>query len=102
MTKAELIRTVAAESGLSLGDASAALEAVQSVITEELARGGRVQLTGFGTFLTKERAEHSGRNLVTGETMQIPAFRAVQFRPGKFLKARVSGAEPGTQPEEAE
>lgn len=91
MTKTDLTKAVAAKTGLTNKDAGAALEAVLNAVTEELAAGGKVQLTGFGAFAVKERGAHVGRNLATGEPMEVPAHRVVQFKPGKLLKDTVNG-----------
>lgn len=92
MTKAELIRAVSIQTGLTLKDTAAALDGALAIISQELARGEKVQLTGFGTFLAKERAAHIGRNMATGEPMQVAAFQTVQFKAGKLLKERVNAA----------
>ncbi len=97
MTKTELTKAVAAETGLTNKDVAAALDAALSIISRTLAEEGKVQLTGFGTFLTKERAAHLGRNLSTGEPVDVPAHRVVQFKAGKLLKGMVN---PGADTEE--
>ncbi|MCD7919936.1 MAG: HU family DNA-binding protein [Clostridiales bacterium] len=97
MTKTELTKAVAAETGLTNKDVAAALDAALGIISQTLAQEGKVQLTGFGTFLTKERAAHLGRNLSTGEPVEVPAHRVVQFRAGKLLKGMVN---PGADAEE--
>lgn len=89
MKKAELTKAVAQRTGLSQKEAAAALEAALEAVTEALAAGDRVQLTGFGTLTVKERAPHIGRNLATGEPMEVKGFRAVQFKAGKQLKERI-------------
>ncbi len=90
MTKTELIKAVAAETGLTNKDVGVALDATLSIISQTLATEGKVQLTGFGAFLTKERAAHLGRNLSTGEPVDVPAHRVVQFKAGKLLKDMVN------------
>ena len=56
------------------------------VVTEELKKGEKVQVVGFGTFEVSERAERKGRNPHTGETMEIAASKAPKFKAGKALK----------------
>ena len=63
-----------------------ALKAFIDVVTEELKKGEKVQLVGFGTFETSKRAAREGRNPQTGETMKIAASVAPKFKPGKALK----------------
>ena len=63
-----------------------ALKAFTDVITEELKKGGKIQLVGFGTFEVSERAAREGRNPQTGKTMTIAASKAPRFKAGKALK----------------
>lgn len=86
MNKVELSAAIANETGLSKADSAAAVKAFIDVVTEELKKGGRVQLVGFGTFEVSERAAREGRNPQTGETMQIAASKAPKFKAGKALK----------------
>lgn len=86
MNKVELTAAIAEETGLSKKDADAAVKAFIDVVTEELKKGGKVQLVGFGTFEVSERAAREGRNPQTGESMQIPASKAPKFKAGKAFK----------------
>lgn len=86
MNKSELIQQVAELSDLPKSKAEAAINAVTSVITEQLKSGGSVALVGFGTFVVKERAAREGRNPATGQAMKIAASKAPGFKPGKALK----------------
>ena len=90
MTKATLIEIVAESTGLKKKDAEAAVNAVFGAIENELATGGKVQIAGFGTFKIKERAERSGRNPRTGNTIIIKASKFPAFTPGKALKDAVA------------
>ena len=90
MNKTELIAAVAEEAELSKKDAEKAVSALIDVISEELVKGERVQLVGFGTFEVSERAERDGRNPRTGETMKIAASRMPRFKVGKALKDKVN------------
>lgn len=86
MKKAEFIDAVAETSGLAKSDASKAVEAVISVITDSLKQGEQIVLTGFGTFSVRQREARSGRNPRTGETIQISASSVPGFKAGKALK----------------
>ncbi|GGY13615.1 HU family DNA-binding protein [Paludibacterium paludis] len=86
MNKSELIDAIAAEADISKATASKALDGVISAVTEALKSGDTVTLVGFGTFYVGERAERSGRNPKTGETIKIAAARSPKFRAGKALK----------------
>ncbi|MFK7678806.1 HU family DNA-binding protein [Bacillus sp. Wb] len=86
MNKTELVNVVAAKTELTKTDAGKAVDAILETITETLAAKDKVQLVGFGTFETRERAARVGRNPQTGEEIQIPATTAAAFKAGKKLK----------------
>ena len=90
MNKAELVAAMADQAGLSKKDAESALKAFTDVVSEELKKGGKIQLVGFGTFEVSERAAREGRNPQTGETMTIAASKAPKFKAGKALKDLVN------------
>lgn len=86
MNKAELVAAIAEKTELSKKDSEKALKAFIDVVTEELTKGEKIQLVGFGTFEVSERAAREGRNPQTGKTMQIAASKAPKFKAGKALK----------------
>ena len=86
MNKAELVAAMAEQAGLSKKDAEAALKAFTDVVADELKKGEKVQLVGFGTFEVAEREAREGRNPRTGETMTIAASKSPKFKAGKALK----------------
>lgn len=90
MNKVELVETMATQAGLSKKDAEAALKAFTDVVTEELKKGEKVQLIGFGTFEVATRAERTGRNPQTGAEMIIAACKAPKFKAGKALKDAIN------------
>lgn len=90
MNKQELIAGIAEKAELTKKDAEKALVAFTDVVKEELGKGGKVQLVGFGTFEVSERAAREGRNPQTGETMKIEACKAPKFKAGKALKDAVN------------
>ncbi len=90
MNKAELVAAIAEKTELSKKDAEAALKAFTDVITEELNKGEKVTLVGFGTFEVSERGERTGRNPQTGAEMVIPASKAPKFKAGKALKDAIN------------
>jgi len=91
MNKTELIAAIAAGSGLTKKDSEKALRAFEEAVTDELVKGGKVQLVGFGTFDVADRAAREGRNPQTGDAMPIPASKAPRFKVGKALKDAVNG-----------
>lgn len=90
MNKAELVAAMAEKADLSKKDAEKALKAFTDVVAEELKKGEKIQLVGFGTFEVSERAARTGRNPQTGADMQIPASKAPKFKAGKALKDMVN------------
>ena len=82
MNKTELVAAMAEQTQLSKKDAEAALKAFIDVVSEELKKGEKVQLVGFGTFEVSERAAREGRNPATGETMTIAASKSPKFKAG--------------------
>ena len=90
MNKAELVAAVAERTELSKKDAEKALKAFVDVVAEELKKGEKIQLVGFGTFEVSERAAREGRNPRTGETMTIAASKTPKFKPGKALKDEIN------------
>jgi DNA-binding protein HU-beta len=90
MNKAELVSAMAEKTELSKKDAEAALKAFTDVVAEELKKGEKIQLVGFGTFEVSERAARTGRNPQTGAEMTIPASKAPKFKAGKALKDMIN------------
>lgn len=90
MTKRALIEEVAATAGVTKRDAEAILNTAFAKICEKLASGEVVQITGFGSFRVRNRAEREIRNPRTGEKTTIAAYKAPVFKPGKALKNSVN------------
>lgn len=89
MNKTELVAAVAAKADLSKKDADAAVAAVFDAIKDALADGDKISLVGFGTFSVRERAERTGLNPRTKETITIPASKVPSFKAGSALKDAV-------------
>jgi DNA-binding protein HU-beta len=93
MNKSELVQALSDRTNLSRVEATRAVEALFSpedgLITQTLKSGDRVQITGFGTFETKERKARTGRNPRTGREIKIGPTVSATFRPGKALKDSV-------------
>lgn len=90
MNKTELVAAMAEKSELTKKDAEKALKAFTDVVAEELKKGDKIQLVGFGTFEVAERPAREGRNPLTGETMKINASKSPKFKAGKALKDTVN------------
>ena len=90
MKKVELVEGIATKVGMTKAEAGRALDATFEVIAEALEKGDKVPLVGFGTFGTSKRGARTARNPRTGETIKIPARKAVTFKAGTALKNRVN------------
>jgi DNA-binding protein HU-beta len=93
MNKSELIQMLSNRTKMSKADATRAVEALfnpdDGIIPATLRDGDRVQITGFGTFETRERKARTGRNPRTGKEIRIGPTTSASFRPGKALKDSV-------------
>ena len=90
MTKAELVAVVAQNANLTKKDAEVCVNAVFGAITDELKKGEKVQIVGFGSFSTTERAERTCYNPRTKKPVTVAATRAPKFTAGKALKDDVA------------
>ena len=90
MNKTELIAIAAENAGLTKKDTERVLNAALDAITLALVRGEKVQLSGFGTFETKDREARVGRNPHTKESVEIPATTVPVFKASKVLKDTVA------------
>lgn len=90
MNKSELIAAAAEKSGIAKKDAERVINAAFETIAAELAKGKKVQLSGFGIFEAKIRQARVGRNPHTKEAIQIPASKTPAFKPSKILKDMVA------------
>ena len=85
MNKTELIAAMAEKAGLTKVDAGKALNAYVEAVKEQLAKGEKVTLVGFGTFGVSERPARTGRNPRTGAKIKIAAKKTPTFKAGKGL-----------------
>lgn len=95
MNKADLVDALEGRLG-GKKQAQDAIEAIFDVIIREVAHGGKVGITGFGTFERADRAARTGRNPRTGQSVRIESTAIPKFRPGTAFKMYVS--EPATLP----
>ena len=86
MNKSQLIKSVADKSELSQKQVAEALNLIEETVVENLKVGEKVQLSGFGTFEVRARAERKGRNPKTGEVVTVPACKYLAFVPAKAIK----------------
>ena len=90
MNKTELVVSIAEKAAISKKDAEKALSAFLDTVAEELKKGEKIQLVGFGTFEVRERAARTGINPQTKQTIEIAASKNPVFKAGKALKDALS------------
>ena len=90
MNKSQLIKSVADKSELSQKQVTEALSLIEDTLIETLKTGEKVQLSGFGTFEVRERAERKGRNPKTGEVVSVPACKYLAFVSAKAVKENLN------------
>lgn len=88
MNKTDLINEIAAKAELSKVDAKKALDACLESISQALANNDKVTLIGFGTFSVTEKSARTGINPQTKQKIEIPARKAVKFKPGAELNIK--------------
>lgn len=89
MTKAEIVKAIADESGIEKTQVLAVVEAFMEVVKKSLVAGEPVYLRGFGSFIIKHRAEKAARNITKNTTMTIPAHDIPAFKPAKVFVSTV-------------
>jgi len=89
MNRRDLIAAMAERTGTTKAEAEAALSAFVDIVTETVATGDPVTITGFAKFARVDRAARMGRNPATGEAIQIKASRKVRVTPLKAFKDAV-------------
>jgi nucleoid DNA-binding protein len=89
MNKTELIQKITKDAGVRRAQAVRAVKSLVGAIRETIRSGGKISLTGLGTFKVKARKARPGRNPKTGETIAIPAGRKISFKPSLSLKKLV-------------
>ena len=90
MNRADLVNAMANETAFSKKDVEKVLNSFINVVSNEMANKGKVQLVGFGTLETRQRAARKGLNPQTKEEIKIPACTAPAFKAGKALKDKVN------------
>ena len=90
LTKAELVSLVAKDTQMTKAASERILNSMIANIQEALVKGKTIQLIGFGSFSTTQRAARTGRNPQTGKKINIPAKTVPKFKPGKNLREAVN------------
>lgn len=90
MTKADIFEKVSGNLGLSKKESAKLVEAVFSLVKSTLESGENLKLSGFGSFIVKQKADRRGRNPQTGETITIEARRILTFKPSAVLRQAIN------------
>jgi len=91
MIRSELLQALARQNpDLRAEEVERVVDIFFDEISEKLAKGGRVELRGFGAFSTRERDARQGRNPRTGETVSVPGKKVPYFKPGKEMRQRLN------------
>lgn len=90
MTKAEIVAEIAKTTGIEKAAVLETVEKFMAVVKDSLASGENVYLRGFGTFIVKERAEKTARNISKNTTIVIPAHKIPAFKPAKVFYDEVA------------
>ena len=85
MTKAEIVANISEKSGIEKADVLRVVEDFMVEVKDSLNQGNNVYLRGFGSFIVKERAEKTGRNISKNTTIKIPAHNIPAFKPAKIF-----------------
>ncbi len=89
MTKAHIVANISEKLGLEKGEAQKVVELFMETVKDSLAKGDNVYLRGFGSFITKKRAEKVGRNISKKTSVVIPAHFIPAFKPSKTFVEQV-------------
>ena len=92
MTKAEIVASISEKIGIEKIDVLAVVEAFMKEVNDSLGKDENVYLRGFGSFIVKERAEKTGRNISKNTTIIIPAHNIPAFKPSKVFVEQVKNS----------
>ena len=91
MTKADIVEKVYEKIGFSKKEASELVELVFNSIKDELNKGEKIKISGFGNFVVTQKPERVGRNPQTGDQIMISARKKLTFKPSQVLRAMLNG-----------
>jgi len=89
MTKADIISEISSATGIEKNDVTTVVESFMQNIKDSMSKGENIYLRGFGSFVIKERAEKTGRNISKNTTLIIPAHNIPSFKPAKVFVDQV-------------
>ena len=89
MTKQEIIEQITEQTDLRRSEAKKAVESMMDILSQAFAKGNKVYLRGFGTFMVRQAKEKKARIVATGEECIVPSHRTVRFKPCIELKNKL-------------
>lgn len=90
MTKAEIVERIHASTGMTQKESAEMVETVFSIMKSTLETGETLKISGFGSFVVKQKNDRRGRNPQTGETITIEARRVLSFKPSTVLRDAIN------------
>jgi integration host factor subunit alpha len=90
MTKADIVKNIQDVTGMSAKDSANALETVFEIIKQTLASEENLKISGFGSFIVKQKQNRKGRNPQTGDAITITARRVLTFKPSSLLRSAIN------------
>ena len=90
LTRADIAEAINRQVGLSRADASAMIESILDHMIDALVAGENVKISGFGTFVLRDKAQRVGRNPKTGVEVPIAPRRVLTFRPSQTMRTRIT------------
>ena len=100
LTRADLAESLHKNVGLSKAESSKLVESILDHMSNALAKGENVKISGFGSFLLRDKGARVGRNPKTGDEVPIAPRRVLVFRPSHVLKAVINGQTPSPEKED--
>ena len=94
MTKADIVERIQTRTGLTKKEASEMMETVFSIMKTTLEQGENLKISGFGSFVVRQKADRRGRNPQTGEAITITARRILSFKPSALLRDAINQEQP--------
>jgi integration host factor subunit alpha len=91
LTRADIAARINQQVGLSRNESATIVESVLAYMSDALSEGQNVKISGFGTFVLRDKAQRIGRNPKTGIEVPILPRRVMTFRASQAMRSRVAG-----------
>jgi integration host factor subunit alpha len=91
MTKADIVNSLYEKLGLSKKETANIVEVVLETVKDNLEKGNKIKIAGFGNFIVRQKTARKGRNPKTGEEIEITRRKVVTFKPSQLLRKSVNG-----------